>query len=417
MILYIGVGTPLIAIGKFTFRHGLVHLYRVYLRVKNTLKRFFSPAKNKVLYPIVRHGMLHIAVAVIVAVILITNFRATATQAETLGQDTIFGQLLPEDLSGETIETVSTLPQKPVLYMDDFASAGSLRSLGANDGLQVGTAIAQTSGAIVKPTLLTANALSSPRDSVEYYTVQGGDVIGSIAEKFGISVDTILWENRLGANDLIKPGQRLTILPASGVSHQVARGDTVSSIAKKYSVSEDSILEYNHLPDASSIESGDILLVPGGKPPAPPAPAPTPRSTTSSQLASSDPIPPSARVPAGSRLLWPTPGHRINQYFKFRHTGVDIDGDYSSPLWAAADGTVEYVSYQRYGYGYHVIINHGGGMKTLYAHASKIFVQNGQRVSKGQTIAMMGTTGRSTGTHLHFEVIINGRKVNPLSYL
>ena len=77
---------------------------------------------------------------------------------------------------------------------------------------------------------------------------------------------------------------------------------------------------------------------------------------------------------------------------------------------------VEYASYQRYGYGYHVILNNGGGVKTLYAHASKIFVQRGQTVKRGQTIAMVGSTGRSTGTDLHFQIIIGGREVNPLGY-
>jgi len=115
--------------------------------------------------------------------------------------------------------------------------------------------------------------------------------------------------------------------------------------------------------------------------------------------------------------MWPTPSHRINQYFRYGHTGLDIDGDFSSPIYASAAGVVSKVAYLNYGYGYHIIITHADGSQTLYGHASKIFVTQGQRVNQGQTIAMVGTTGRSTGTHLHFEIIIDGRKLNPLSYI
>ena len=116
-------------------------------------------------------------------------------------------------------------------------------------------------------------------------------------------------------------------------------------------------------------------------------------------------------------MQWPTPSRRLNQYFKFRHTGIDIDGDVGSPVYAADSGVVESVVYARYGYGYHVVINHGGGRETLYAHNSKIFVKPSKSVKRGQSIAAIGLTGRTTGAHLHFEVIMNGGKRNPLSYL
>jgi murein DD-endopeptidase MepM/ murein hydrolase activator NlpD len=106
----------------------------------------------------------------------------------------------------------------------------------------------------------------------------------------------------------------------------------------------------------------------------------------------------------------------ITQYYGWRHTGLDIDGDYSSPLYAAHDGTVTTAGWNKGGYGLQVIVS-GSGVMTRYAHASKLFVTNGERVKKGQVIAMMGTTGRSTGTHLHFEVYINGSRVNPLAYI
>lgn len=117
-------------------------------------------------------------------------------------------------------------------------------------------------------------------------------------------------------------------------------------------------------------------------------------------------------------MLWPIGCSRITQYFKgWIHTGVDIACPYGTAIVAAADGVVSRVQYLNYGYGYNVIIDHGGGKKTLYAHNSSISVVVGQSVSQGEVIAKEGSTGRSTGPHLHFEVIINGQKVNPLSYI
>lgn len=345
--------------------------------------------------------------------VIIANLQISSIQAETLGQDSVLSSLIPTDISEDYIETIDTLAQKPISYLDEFSSVHA-DSMGAGiPEASTAVSITEMSGAVIKPTLTSTTSPNLPTRKVQYYIVEGGDTVGSIAEKFGLSVNTLLWENHLGTNDYIKPGQQLTILPQNGVSHQVVSGDTISKIASKFSVSEDSILEYNQLADASDIDVNQILIIPGGKPPPPPTPSPT-YAAPSSQYAG--PIPASA-IPSGSNLLWPTPDRRIYQYFKYRHTGIDIDGDYSSPIWASESGTVEYVSYQNYGYGYHIIINHGGGLKTLYAHASKIFVTPGQSVSKGETIAMVGTTGRSTGTHLHYEVIINGSKVNPLSYL
>jgi murein DD-endopeptidase MepM/ murein hydrolase activator NlpD len=117
------------------------------------------------------------------------------------------------------------------------------------------------------------------------------------------------------------------------------------------------------------------------------------------------------------RLYLPTNGHSITQYYGWKHTGVDIDGDYTSPLYAAEDGVVEVAGWQTNGYGLMVLIDHQNGFKTRYGHSSKLFVQAGDYVKRGQVIAMMGTTGRSTGTHLHFEVYVNGARVNPLAYI
>lgn len=118
-------------------------------------------------------------------------------------------------------------------------------------------------------------------------------------------------------------------------------------------------------------------------------------------------------------LMWPLPySHNIFQHYSYYHSGVDVaaSGIYGQTIVAADGGTVVSVKYQNYGYGYHVIIDHGNGMRTLYAHASKIYVAPGQKVSKGEPVAAVGSTGNSTGYHLHFEVLINGMAYNPLNY-
>ena len=114
-------------------------------------------------------------------------------------------------------------------------------------------------------------------------------------------------------------------------------------------------------------------------------------------------------------MNWPTVGHRITQYYSWRHRAVDIANKTGTSIYAADAGTINVVGWGK-GYGNQIVINHGGGKKTRYAHLSKFYVKRGQKVGKGETIAAMGSTGWSTGPHVHFEVIINGKKYNPLNY-
>jgi len=115
-------------------------------------------------------------------------------------------------------------------------------------------------------------------------------------------------------------------------------------------------------------------------------------------------------------MIWPTQGYRITQYYSWRHFAVDIANKRGTPIYATDTGVIQYVGWS-IGYGYNIIIDHGGSKKTRYAHLSKFYVKTGQKVGKGESIGAMGSTGWSTGPHLHFEVIINGRKHNPLNYI
>jgi len=253
------------------------------------------------------------------------------------------------------------------------------------------------------------------RDQIIYYTVETGDSISTIAKKFGISVNTILWENKLSIYSLIRPGDRLAILPVSGVTYQVKSGETLSLIARRYGVEEEKILAANNLSSSSILKIGQKLIIPGG----------TSSSYASGQSTArsgidviSDLVKSSSATPvAGNKMNWPTTSTRITQYFSWRHYGLDIGNKTGEPIYAADAGIVIAVGWNAGGYGNYVMIDHGGGKITVYGHASKLYVKKGQQVDKGETIAAIGSTGRSTGPHLHFEVRINGVKYNPFNYL
>jgi murein DD-endopeptidase MepM/ murein hydrolase activator NlpD len=226
--------------------------------------------------------------------------------------------------------------------------------------------------------------------------------------------------NNLTARSYIRPGQKLAILPVDGVVHTVARGDTLSKIARTYAANSDTIVEFNELEEGSTLKVGDQLIVPGGVKPQPkPIVANTPaivgRPDAIDKVTAP---PPSVDAPAGVGYVWPTAATIITQYFGLRHTGVDIAGKQGLAIYATKAGTV--ITSQcgwNGGYGCYIKIDHGGGVVSWYGHASKMFVEVGDVVTQGQTIALVGTTGNSTGPHLHFEIRVNNKYQNPLSYV
>jgi murein DD-endopeptidase MepM/ murein hydrolase activator NlpD len=249
------------------------------------------------------------------------------------------------------------------------------------------------------------------RTGIVTYIVKIGENINTIARDFGITTNTIIWANNLSSSGKVQIGQTLKILPTSGVLHQVVAGETLDRIAAKYKISKEKIIEMNGLGDGALVVKGEKLIIPGGKK------IVTSVATTSKVPGQSSTSKPSGVSPSGSTMQWPTVGYRITQYYSWRHTGLDIGNKVGTPLYAAEDGVVEVSGWNSGGYGYMVLIRHASGVKTRYAHASKLYVSSGQTVKRGEVIALMGSTGRSTGPHIHFEVIINGTRVNPLNYI
>lgn len=248
-----------------------------------------------------------------------------------------------------------------------------------------------------------------PRDKVIIYTIEKGDTLSTVAEKFDITADTIRWINNL-TGDSLTVGDELKIPPVTGIVHKVERGDSIYTIAKKYDTDAQKIVNFpfNDFanPETFSLVEGQTLIVPDGIKPKAPIRSPRPQPVfTPSQIDISS---------AG--FIWPTSG-TITQYPVWYHNAVDIANKGAPDITAAKSGRVKSAACDRGGYGCHIIIDHGGGTETLYAHMQKFYVSAGQDVNQGQAIGQMGSTGRSTGTHLHFEVRINGAIVNPLGFL
>ena len=247
-----------------------------------------------------------------------------------------------------------------------------------------------------------------PRDEIITYTVEPGDTLTSISEKFAVSIDTIRWANNLQSIHDIYPKDELKILPVSGVAHKVKSGETIYSVAKKYGVDAQAVLNFpfNDIDETLSLKIDQVLIVPDGVMPQETLWAPPVRYAA--------PIP---TVVASGEFAWPLRGG-ISQYPRWYHMAVDITGDIGTPIVAAKNGVVLQTNAGNWGYGNHVIVDHGGGISTLYAHLSGFNVSPGDVVSAGSTvIGWVGMTGRTSGPHVHFEVRENGIPQNPLSYL
>ncbi len=229
---------------------------------------------------------------------------------------------------------------------------------------------------------------------IRVYTVREGDSLSQVAEMFDVTTNTIMWANDLSKATQIQPGDTLVILPIAGVRHVVKSGDTISTIAKKFDGDVDQILAYNELASADDLSVGDTLIIPGGAMHQAPA--------RGSQAA---PVRVSGSVASSAGFTHPAPGSVRTQGIH-GYNAVDLAGSYGSGIRAAAAGEVIVAKGSGWngGYGNYVVIRHANGAQTLYAHLSSLSVGVGNYVSQGEVIGGMGSTGRSTGTHVHFEV-------------
>jgi len=246
-------------------------------------------------------------------------------------------------------------------------------------------------------TIADVNDAGSSKDQISVYVVREGDSLSQIAEMFNVSVNTIIWANDIGRAGLIRQGQTLEILPVTGVEYTIKSGDTVKSIATKYKGDIEEILIFNGIEDGAVLSVGDTIVVPGGQMEAPASSAGYSVIVKGTSGPSYD-----------GYYLRPVEGGRRSQGLH-GYNGIDIAASVGTPILAAASGEVVISRYSAGnpwfgGYGNYIVVEHGNGTQTLYAHLSGNIVNRGWRVVKGQVIGYMGSTGRSTGSHLHFEV-------------
>jgi murein DD-endopeptidase MepM/ murein hydrolase activator NlpD len=262
---------------------------------------------------------------------------------------------------------------------------------------------------LVKAPLLHTEVSLRPRRDIVSYHVIGGDTVIGIAKRFNISAESILWANeRSELNpEFLRIGQELIIPPTTGVLLDVKASDTVDSLAKTYKVDRAAIIafEFNGLTPPYALSAGQKIMVPGGEKPYQPKVV----------YGYSGAVPAQATRGSG-HFVWPI-GGVLTQGFWTGHRAIDIGVRIGSAVLSSDSGFVVLVANDDYGYGKHVMVNHGNGFETLYAHLSTILVAPGQTVGKGQPLGLSGSTGRSTGPHLHFEVRYYGQQLNPLNYL
>lgn len=293
-------------------------------------------------------------------------------------------------------QTVTTTQQNPadIELLSATKNADPAAALGGGD-------ILVENGALM-PNIPFGNDVYDKVDNhgeISVYTVRPGDSLSQIAEMFGVTTNTILWANDLSKATDIHPGDSLVILPIVGIRHVVKDGEDINSIAEKYDADASEILAYNQV-DAGSLSAGETLIIPGGTMHTS-APA---KSTSGGSHANIPAVAPTGSGGSGYYTN-PLPG-AIRTQGIHGYNGVDLGAPEGTPIRAAAAGKVIISKSTGWngGYGHYVVIKHPNGTQTLYAHMTKAIVGVGATVSAGETIGYVGSTGRSTGNHLHFEV-------------
>ncbi|MCX6781810.1 MAG: M23 family metallopeptidase [Candidatus Magasanikbacteria bacterium] len=370
---------------------------------------------------------------ILLAVLFISALPQTKLLSKEIGarpgQNTIAYQLFGpgEDYGVEEIVSGSNTGYVPVAA--PVWRTGAVESEPAGSGSQenvVSTELGMMAlggGAVIKPSLIPGMVIVGvERKNIINYTIEPGDSLSSIAYRYGISVATLMWENSLGVRSIIRPGDAIRIPPTTGVMHTIKKGDTLKKIAAAYGSKQEDIIKFNNLKeDGTDLVIGEKIMVPGGaKQEAPAVRTPLQYTATQGKYAGAKPAS-SAQAPTVAGYVWPTAARTITQYYGWRHYGLDLAGPMNTANYAARAGTV--IKSQcgwNNGYGCEIMIDHGNGVVTLYGHNNKLLVSVGDQVTTGQTIGLMGNTGNvrgRTGIHLHFEVRVNGARMNPLKYV
>jgi murein DD-endopeptidase MepM/ murein hydrolase activator NlpD len=327
---------------------------------------------------------------------------------------------LQQPEAGNVANALETVPTAPVAGMESIPQQEAVDAFGG----------------IPRLAQVHTNIPSRPRQEVLKYTVEEGDTIFGIAEKFGLEPETVLWGNYyilLDDPHALQPGQELNILPVNGTYHEWQQGEGLNGISSYYGVTPEDIINYpaNNLDTAAvgdfanpNIAPGTWLIVPNGRREFVSWSAPL--GVTRENPAYARVLGPGAcdAVSGGAvgygTFIWPANKHYLSGFDyspNANHWGIDIAGNEGEGVYATDAGVIVYAGWNNYGYGNMILIDHGGGFQSLYAHLSGLNVGCGQSVGQGDVIGAIGTTGRSSGSHLHFEIMTSSYKINPWDVL
>lgn len=302
----------------------------------------------------------------------------------------VFGMFTEEVVAQVDLDAVNYAPTNTPL-LSATKNPDPSRAIGGSD-------FNAENGVLVSTGPIGEDEISASRagnGEISVYVVREGDALSQIAEMYGVTTNTILWANDIAKATDIREGDSLVILPIVGVRHKVAKGETLSTIVKKYDANLEEVLQYNNLASVDGLSVGDELMIPGGE------------LHTARAVATAKPIKTSGTKVSGAGLINPAPGSLKTQGIH-GYNGVDLasGGGARTSIVAAAGGNVIVSKSAGWngGYGNYIVIKHSNGTQTLYAHLSSNSVGVGEWVDQGQVIGAMGNTGKSTGTHLHFEV-------------
>jgi LysM repeat protein len=318
-----------------------------------------------------------------IALILATVFTPKDTHEGVLS----FISNLAKSKEADARETSSSSEVFGVL--EAHVGPGSTSPVGGGEiAIVDGSALVQEVGVVGTQ----ADIMESRSTQISLYVVRQGDSLSQIAQMYGVSVNTIVWANSI--RGAIREGDELVILPISGVAHKVAKGDTIRSIANKYKADIDDILNYNDIKSTDTLSVGTVVIVPDGEV----QPAPLVARPTSTLRNAGGPS-------YKDYYMRPIDGGRKSQGLH-GYNAVDLAAPLGTPIYASAEGTVIVSRSTGYngGYGAYVVVSHPNGTQTLYAHMSRVVSGGGETVSKGQVIGYVGSSGKSTGSHLHFEI-------------
>jgi murein DD-endopeptidase MepM/ murein hydrolase activator NlpD len=402
-------------LGLLSSVFGMLKRFSLFSKIDDTKESFIKVKRRTVaFYQRPASDISHLSILVVILITLSTGASASFGTEDQVA----ISQFEPI----ATAEQYASNNEKLIFEADAVATLASIYSdeLG-QDAAKVADALNMKADVVaggtkylsVMPIVETTSSIETARSKVTTYVVLDGDTLWSIAKQFNVTTDTIRYANKLEDENSVSPGQTLTILPATGLMYTVASGDTLAGIATSYKASEALIVAQNDLYGEELVVGAQIFIPDGEIPEAPKAVVAT---TTQSSSSSNESYGSSDSIASTGIFRFPTLIGSSGYYNGYHNWAIDIPNNIGTPIFAADGGRIVEARYGwNGGYGNTILIDHGNGYQTRYGHMSSLAIVGGY-VSSGQVIGYMGSTGRSTGSHLHLEIILNGVRQNPIYY-